>query len=267
MTPISILAATLDRVSRQLEALQPLDPDVEAELRAACQLARGLDPYLSACTTPESSALRRLAERTRAEDWSGRPGSDPVVHLEQEMLSGHVEGQLLKMLVHLSRATRVLDLGMFTGYSALAMAEALPDHGEVVACEIDPRAAGIAQSVLRRLPPRPQDHRARRAGSVDAHAAVRRRRDVRPGLPRRRQAQSYWAYLTVLLDTGLLAPGAVVCVDNTLMQGQPYASGAATPNGRAIAAFNRAVAEDSRLEQVLLPLRDGLTLIRRVERS
>jgi caffeoyl-CoA O-methyltransferase len=57
----------------------------------------------------------------------------------------------------------------------------------------------------------------------------------------------------------------VVCVDNTLMQGQPWLSGAPTANGIAIAEFNRTVAADPRVEQVVLPLRDGLTLIRRVD--
>ena len=64
------------------------------------------------------------------------------------MLSGHVEGQALKMLVHATRARRVLEIGMFTGYSALAMAEALPADGQVVACEIDAGVAAFAQRVL-----------------------------------------------------------------------------------------------------------------------
>ena len=74
----------------------------------------------------------------------------------------------------------------------------------------------------------------------------------------------YVDYLNLLLDSQLLAPNALICVDNTLMQGQPYLSGEATVNGAAIAKFNQAVADDPRIEQVLLPLRDGLTLIRRV---
>src|SRR4029453_13798695 len=73
----------------------------------------------------------------------------------------------------------------------------------------------------------------------------------------------YLDYLTAVLDSGLLAPNGVVCVDNTLMQGQPWCSGEPAPNGRAIVRFNEAVAADPRVEQVLLPLRDGLTLIRR----
>ena len=67
-----------------------------------------------------------------------------------------------------------------------------------------------------------------------------------------------------MLDSGLLAPHGLICVDNTLMQGQPWAAGTLTANGAAIAEFNQAVAADARVEQVIIPLRDGLTLIRQV---
>ena len=145
VTPSGILSAKLDRLSQRLEAVDSIDPELKSKLREACELAGGLEPYLSQCTTPESPALRLLAQRTQAEDWSRRSNNDTVGQLEQEMLSGHVEGQTLKMLVYMSRAKRVLDIGMFTGYSALAMAEALPDDGEVVACEIDADVAEFAQ--------------------------------------------------------------------------------------------------------------------------
>ena len=68
-----------------------------------------------------------------------------------------------------------------------------------------------------------------------------------------------------MLDTGLLRPHGLICVDNTLMQGQPWMPGQQTANGAAIAGFNQAVAADSRVEQVIIPLRDGLTLIRLAE--
>lgn len=74
----------------------------------------------------------------------------------------------------------------------------------------------------------------------------------------------YLGYLDLLLDGDLLSPDAVIAVDNTLMQGQPYTGVGVTPNGSAIASFNEAVAADARVEQVILPLRDGLTLIRRI---
>ena len=78
----------------------------------------------------------------------------------------------------------------------------------------------------------------------------------------------YPDYLAAVLYSGLLAPGGTVCVDNTLLQGEPWAApGPAGPsaNGAAIAAFNASVAADPRLVQVVVPLRDGITLIRRVD--
>jgi caffeoyl-CoA O-methyltransferase len=79
----------------------------------------------------------------------------------------------------------------------------------------------------------------------------------------------YIDYLNLLLETQLLAPNGLICVDNTLMQGEPYLAEAIlaesmTANGAAIAAFNQAVVDDPRVEQVMLSIRDGLTLIRRV---
>ena len=264
VTPSGILAAKLDRLSQKLEAVDSIDPELKSGLREACELAGGLEPYLSQCTTPESPALRLLAQRTQAEDWSRRSNNDTVGQLEQEMLSGHIEGQTLKMLVYMSRAKRVLDIGMFTGYSALAMAEALPDDGEVVACEIDADVAEFARQCF--------------SESTSGHKIVVK---VAPALFTLKELSAdnetfdlvfidadkagYVDYLTTLLDTGLLAPHGVICVDNTLMQGQPYVSGESTANGVAIATFNQTVAADPRVEQVIIPLRDGLTLIRRVD--
>jgi caffeoyl-CoA O-methyltransferase len=260
-TPLSILAAKLEHLTEQVDALDGVDPTLKSELRHACELASGLDPYLGRCTTPESPALTLLAQRTRAEDWSRR--SSDGAQLEQEMLSGHVEGQTLKLLVHVTRARRVLEVGMFTGYSALAMAEALPDDGEVVACEVDPYVARFAQQCFSESP---SGHKisvkvAPALVTLEQLAGADATFDL---VFIDADKAGYLDYLNVLLDTDLLAPNGLICVDNTLMQGQPYSSGDSTTNGVAIASFNQAVADDHRVEQVLLPLRDGLTLIRRV---
>ncbi|MEK0189743.1 SAM-dependent methyltransferase, partial [Microcoleus anatoxicus PTRS2] len=120
----------MENLVQQVESQDGIDRAFKAELQQAYELANGLDPYLNLCTTAESPALATLVKRTQSEDWSKRfSDGETVRHLEQEMLSGHVEGQLLKFLVHLTKAQRVLEIGMFTGYSALAMAEALPVDG------------------------------------------------------------------------------------------------------------------------------------------
>jgi caffeoyl-CoA O-methyltransferase len=243
VTPLGIIAARLEALTERLD-----DP----ELRAIAELAGGLDPYVERCTTPESPGLRRLAERTQAHTWSGP--------LEQEMLSGHVEGQALKCLVHLARARHVLEIGMFTGYSALAMAEALPDGGTLVACEVDADVAALARECFAVAPGGEKiDVRVAPADATLTALAGQ----VFDLVFIDADKAGYLGYVEQILDLGLLRDGGVICVDNTLMQGQPWA-GASTANGDAIAAFNMAVADDSRVEQVLIPLRDGLTLIRRV---
>lgn len=264
VTPVGILAAELADVYGRLAAAD-VDAEITERLRAAWTLAAGLDAYVAGATTKESPALAALAAHTAATDWTAlgdedAEGATPV--LEQEMLSGHVEGQALRMLVHATGARRVLEVGMFTGYSALAMAEALPPEGSIVALERDPRVAALAREWLD-------------ASEAGARVAVEVG-DARATLDRLAESGEafdlvfvdadkggYLQYVEIVLTTSLLAPGGLIAVDNTLMQGEPWRRGAGTASGEAIAAFNEALAADPRVEQVLLPLRDGLTLIRR----
>lgn len=257
VTPVGILAAELDDLVARAEAGEDVGALLTA-LRDARDLAAGLDPYVEACTSPASPALRALDERTRAEDWTAHRGD---TGLEQEMLSGHVEGQLLRTLVHATGARRVLEVGLFTGYSALAMAEALPADGELVALEVDARAAGIAREAFAAagLRARTRIEVAPAAETLTALAAAGDPFDL---VFVDADKGGYAGYLDAVLDGGLLAPGGLVVVDNTLMQGRPWRGGR-TVNGDAIDAFNRRVADDPRVEQVLVPLRDGVTLIRR----
>jgi caffeoyl-CoA O-methyltransferase len=261
VTPLGILATKLDGICAQLEAQGGVDPTLIVELGAARALAAGMDPYLSRCTTPESPALAVLARQTSERDWSQRDGDGVVAALEQEMLSGHVEGQLLKFLVRLTKARQVLELGMFTGYSALAIAEALAPDGRVVACEIDGDVAAFARQCLTASPC--ADRIDIRVGpaqtTLEDLMATGERFDL---VFVDADKASYLAYVQTVLDGSLLAADGVIAVDNTLLQGEPYLPGEPTSNGAAIADFNRVIAHDPRVAQVLLPVRDGLTLIR-----
>ena len=263
VTPLGILVQQLEQLQSAAEA-ESVSTQFKAALAAATQLAAGLDPYIEACTTQESAALAHLTKETQLEDWSRHFEDGATVKaLEQEMLSGHLEGQFLKMLVGISRAQRVLEIGMFTGYSALAIAEALPENGQLVACEVDDYAAQFAKRCFEASP-----HGAK--VQVKVAPAIKTLR----GLVEARESfdlafidadkGGYIDYVNLLLETPLLAPNGFICVDNTLMQGQPYLSEDTwTENGRAIARFNRFIAEDPRVEQVMLPIRDGFTIIRR----
>jgi caffeoyl-CoA O-methyltransferase len=268
--PVTPLGILVQRLETLLDAStnESVSAQFRAQLNEAYQLAAGLDPYLEACTTAESSALVNLAAKTQTEDWSKHFDDGATVRaLEQEMLSGHVEGQLLKMLVAISKAKRVLEIGMFTGYSALAIAEALPEDGYLLACEVDAYAAQFATNCfassshkhkifVKVAPAIETMHEQISAGESFDLAFI----DADKG--------GYIDYVNLLLETSLLAPDGFICVDNTLMQGQPYLwpyldERDRTENGQLIAQFNQFVAQDPRLEQVMLPLRDGFTIIRR----
>ena len=265
VTPLGILVDELKKIAQMVEEDPNGSTEIARQLQYALRLAAGLDPYVSECTTEESPALAALAKKTSDEAWSERFSQGFTArHLEQEMLSGHLEGQVLKMFVHMTRAKSVLEIGMFTGYSVLAMAEAMPVDGHLVACEVDPYAANLAKSAFCTSPHRDKI-------SVELGPALET-------LHKLASAQKtfdlvfidadkteYVQYFETLLDSGLLAPHGFICVDNTLLQGQPYLHpDERSQNGEAIAEFNRAVKNDPRVEQVLLPVRDGLTIIRRV---
>lgn len=266
VTPSTVLAEMLSQVYRKLETMPEMDGVLLGQLRSARDLAAGIDPYLAECTTPESPALAELARRTRGTDWTAKGSGEHTVHLEREMLSGHLEGQFLKFLVRIAGARRVLEIGMFTGYSALAMAEALPVDGTVLACEIDPAVADFARNCFNESPAGhkitvavgPAMDTLRRLSAPESSTDE-------PGFDFvfiDADKTGYADYVEYLLNSALLAPGAVIAVDNTLLQGEPYSDASRiSPNGSAIARFNAALTYDDRVDQVLLPVRDGLTLI------
>lgn len=264
VTPLGILVEQLQTIVRLAEA-SSVPEELRAQLHLALRLAAGLDPYVSEYTTEESPALTALAKKTSEEAWSHLFHQGATVrHLEQEMLSGHLEGQLLKMFVHMTRAQNVLEIGMFTGYSALAMAEALPRDGRLVACEVDPYTAEFATSVFQTSPhgDKIQVEVGPALETLDKLAAGRESFNL---VFIDADKREYVQYFQTLLDKNLLAPNGFICVDNTLMQGQVYLpSDERSQIGNAIAAFNSIVKNDPRVEQVLLPVRDGLTIIRRI---
>jgi caffeoyl-CoA O-methyltransferase len=174
------------------------------------------------------------------------------------MQVGRVEGTLLKTLCALMDARRVLEIGTFTGFSALCMAEALPDDGEVVTCDIDPEVTRVARAFFDRSP---HGHKITiRLG--DALETVRRLPADQPfdlvflDADKERYATYYDAVLPLLRTGGLLV------ADNTLWSGRVLAPAHATD--RAIVAFNRRVTDDPRVENVLLSVRDGMMLARKV---
>lgn len=170
------------------------------------------------------------------------------------MQVGRVEGTLLELLCRMLGAKRVLEIGTFTGFSALCMAEALPDDGELITCDIDPEAARVAQSFFDRSPHGKKIQL--RLG--DALETIRALPEVPPfdlvflDADKERYLDYYEAVLPRLRRGGLLV------ADNTLWSGRVLAPTHASD--RAIVAFNAHVTRDPRVTNVELTVRDGMML-------
>ncbi len=206
-----------------------------------------IERYADARTTAEPEHLRAVAEETRERTRS--PG----------MMSGHVEGRLLEMLVHSSGARRVLEFGTFTGYSALSMAAALPDGGTVVTLEVSEEHAEIARRHIAASP---------YADRVDLRVgpALESLEDVDGPFDLvfiDADKPSYGLYFEAALER--LAERGLIVVDNTLWSGRVVDERDPDPDDSTLALrrFNDTVARDERVVCVILTIRDGVTLIRR----
>lgn len=204
-----------------------------------------LERYAEDHSSPEPERLLRLADETR--EFSS----------DAQMMVGRLEGRLLKMLVAISGARRVLEIGTFTGYSALSMAEALPSGGRIVTCELDPRHAEIARRHVRESPFADRIE-VRLGPAIETLATLEGPFDlVFIDADKPSYAAYYEAVLPLLSDEGLIA------ADNTLWSGRVLDEKDRDESTRAIVAFNDLVRNDPRVECVMLTVRDGVTLIRR----
>ena len=202
-----------------------------------------LEDYARAHSDPASPLLEEL----KAETWAqlASPG----------MQVGPVEGALLRMLVRLVGARRVLEVGMFSGYSGLCMAEGLPDDGELVTCDVDPGAEAVARRFFARSP-HGKKIRIAMGPALQTMAALTGPFDL---VFLDADKENYPAYYERALE--LLRPGGLLVADNTLWSGKVLAPKEETD--RAICAFNDRVAADPRVERVLLTVRDGVMLARK----
>jgi caffeoyl-CoA O-methyltransferase len=173
------------------------------------------------------------------------------------MLTGPIEGAFLRMLVGLCDARRVLEIGTYTGYSALTMAEGLPEDGELITCDIDPDTSAIAQSFFDRSP-HGKKIRLLRGRAIKTVASL-------PAEPPfdfvfiDADKESYIDYYEAALPR--LRPGGLLAADNTLWSGRVLDP--KEKSDHAIVAFNNHVARDPRVTQVLLSVRDGVMLVRK----
>lgn len=202
-----------------------------------------LERYAAAHSNPPSPLLEELEAYTQA-------------HCEDaEMLIGGLQGAFLQLLVKLSGARRVLEIGLFTGYSALAMAEALPKDGEIVSCDIDAENAAVAKSFFDRSP-HGQKIAIRLGPALDTLAGLDGQFDL---VFLDADKEHYVDYYEAVVP--MLGAGALLVADNVLWSGAVLHPKQETD--LALVAFNSRVQDDPRMDNVLVPLRDGVMVARK----
>jgi caffeoyl-CoA O-methyltransferase len=202
-----------------------------------------VEAYAAAHSLPETPlrrALRVETERTME---------------DARMLVGPLEGAFLQMMARLVRAERVLEIGMFTGYSALCFAEALPEQGLVVTCEVDEESAAVARRFFAQSPHGRQIE-IRMGPALDTMAELNGSFDL---IFIDADKVNYVNYYRRAME--LLSPHGVILVDNVLWGGEVLADSPADERTAAIQELNRVVANDTRVTAVLATIRDGIWII------
>ena len=198
-----------------------------------------VETYVERLTTPHEGLLVELSAETASEIGS------------EQMLTGPVAGRFLETLVWLGQPKHVLEIGTFTGHSALSMAAALPEGGRINACEIDPERAAFAQRYFDRSP-----HGSKITLHIGpAGETIDRLEGEFDLVFVDADKEGYVGYYDAVVPR--LAPHGVIVADNTLWGGR------VVDGEGPLVEFNEHVAADPRTVQVLLPIRDGMTLIRR----
>ena len=203
-----------------------------------------IEEYCSRHSTPENPLLVELTTVTKQKTTL------------PQMLSGHLSGRFLTMMAQLTGARRVLEIGTFTGYSALCLAQGVVADGWVLTCEIDQKHAAIAQSFFARSP---VGHKIKLA----VQEAMRTIGDIGEELDLvfiDADKVNYRNYYEACLPK--LRRGGYIIIDNALWSGQVLQP--VDAESRAIHGLNELISRDERVESLLLPIRDGIHLVRKL---
>jgi len=202
-----------------------------------------IEAYAYGHTADEGELLQRLVAETHRD-------------LEiPQMLTGRIEGRLLKLLAHLLGAKRILEIGTFSGYSALSMAEALSDDGSLFTCDEDPTAIAVAKKYFAESP------HGKKITLLEG-LALESIKSLTGSFDMAfidADKENYLNYYRAILP--LIRTGGLIVVDNVLWSGRVLDP--KDPSDHAICEFNEAVIRDDRVDPVLLTVRDGVYCLRK----
>lgn len=209
-------------------------------------ISKELSEYCEQHTSPESPELRALNRETHLKVLSPR------------MLSGHLQGAYLSFVSHMIRPLYVLEIGTYTGYSAICLVQGIREGGKLISLDVNEETSLLAQTFIDKTPVKDKIELV----VADAKAYI-------PGLTQRfdlvfidADKRNYALYYDLVFDK--VAPGGFIMIDNVLWSGKiTMPEEAMDKDTLAIHEFNKHVQNDSRVENVLLPIRDGIMMVRK----
>nr|XP_034327014.1 O-methyltransferase MdmC-like [Crassostrea gigas] len=262
----------LDPAYRKLQKLKELvreenaSSKISAEIDEVIDLLKARYDYCEGITSDPSKDLQQLMHSTFHHQWQNDHAEGKLSRVPSTiMMSGKLEAQFLRSLTSLCNAERVLELGLFTGCTALAFAESIPEDGKVVSCELDPYIADLARSFLDKTScgKKVEIMKGPAKSSLEILAKKKEQFDI---IFIDADKKGYITYYKTIWDLGLLAPKGTILVDNVLFHGDPYSKEGRTGEiGQSIINFNEMVRKDDRVHKIMVPIRDGLMIIRRKE--
>ena len=208
-------------------------------------VSQEIEAYAQAHSMPESDVVRALREETQR------------TMAYAQMIVGPLEGAFLKMMAQLVGAKRVLEIGMFTGYSALCFAEVLPEDGRVITCEIEADTAALGKTYFAKSP-HGKKIEIRLGSALETMRELAGPFDL---IFIDADKLNYLNYYRRALD--LLAPQGVILIDNVLWDGDVLRQPPPDEKTAAIQELNRTVANDPRVTAVLVTIRDGVLVVRK----
>merc|ERR1719281_1620756 len=243
-----------------------LSSRIEGLAMEMCQVVGGMDAYCVSMSNAEGPAMKAVREKMLATPWAEEwENKRTMFSYGEEMSTDPLEAMMLKQFVHMGKPKRILEVGMFVGFGSVAMLEGSPT-ANVVSLDIDPYLKKWLGDCLENFPDFRKCHEIVVGPALESLAKITGQFDMAFVDANKSE---YKRYVELMLERDLIAPGGTIICDNVLYNGYPYLSShfdaqpARRNFGNDIKEFNSWVCQHPELEQVVLPIRDGVSILRK----
>ncbi|MEY2792396.1 MAG: hypothetical protein RJA76_388 [Bacteroidota bacterium] len=204
-----------------------------------------IENYAQSMSEPESDLLKKLNRETNA------------MILQPRMISGHLQGRFLSLISKLIQPNLIVEIGTYTGYSALCLAEGLTENGKIITIDINEELENFTRSFFNQSVYQNQiDYRI-----ADAQFEIPKIENPIDLVFIDADKKNNDLYVELLMDK--IRPGGILMIDNVLWSGKIVDVQAMDKSTKALKEFNEKFSKDSRVEKLLLPLRDGILILRK----